>query len=78
MERYKARLFAKHYSQQEHLHYHDTFSHVTKMGTMRCIIALVVSKYWNSSFQIDVYNVLIQGYIDEELYMDMPKSFKKP
>lgn len=55
VERYKARLVAKGYSQQEGLDYHDTLSPVAKMVTMRCVIALAVSKGWNL-FQMEVYN----------------------
>lgn len=43
VEKFKARLVAKGYSVQESLDYHDVFSLVKIMVTVRCIIALVVS-----------------------------------
>lgn len=47
------------------------------MVTVRCVIALAVSKGWNM-FQMDVYNAFVQGDLDEEVYMEFPDGFKQP
>ena len=47
------------------------------MVTVRCIIALAVSKGW-TLYQMDVYNAFLQGDLDEEVYMKMPEGFAKP
>ena len=44
--RHKARLVARGFSQQYGLDYEDTFSHVTKMLTVRTIISLAANKSW--------------------------------
>lgn len=76
VERYKARLVVKGYSQQEGLDYHDTFLPVAKMVTIRSIIALTVSTCWNL-YQMDVYNAFLQGDLDE-VYMEMLEGFRQP
>nr|GEU88992.1 ribonuclease H-like domain-containing protein [Tanacetum cinerariifolium] len=56
IERYKARLVAKGFNQREGIDYEETFSHVFKMGTMKCFISLVVQKDWKS------YQMSVSGY----------------
>ena len=72
IKRFKSRIVAKGYSQQERLDYHDTFSPVVKMVTVRSVIVVDVSKGW-FLYQMDMYNAFLQGDLDEEVYMEMPE-----
>lgn len=73
-ERYKSRLVAKGYSQQEDLDYTETFSPVAKMVSVRSVVALDASCGW-FIFQMDVHNAFLQSDLLEEVYMQIPEGF---
>ena len=56
IERYKARLVARGFSQEEGIDYTETFSLVAKMTSIHTIIPLAAKCRWNM-FQMDVNSV---------------------
>ncbi|GKC69852.1 putative RNA-directed DNA polymerase, partial [Tanacetum coccineum] len=74
IERYKARLVAKGFNQRKDIDYDETFSHVVKMVTVRCLISLAVQNKW-PLYQLDVNNVFLYGDLKEDVYMTIPQGF---
>jgi hypothetical protein len=60
VKRYKTRLVAKGYAQTYGINYEETYSLVTKMTTVRVIIAMATTKGW-SLHQMDVKNAFLHG-----------------
>ncbi|KAL8125169.1 hypothetical protein AgCh_012735 [Apium graveolens] len=74
IDKYKARLVAKGFRQRECIDYFDTYSPVSRMTTIRMLIALA-SIHGLIIHQMDVKTTFLHGDLEEEIYMDQPEGF---
>ncbi|KAL5580295.1 hypothetical protein UlMin_012737 [Ulmus minor] len=71
LERYKARLVARGFTQTYGIDYQETFAPVAKMNSIRILISLATNMNWTLQ-QLDVKNAFLHGDLDEEVYMEIP------
>ncbi|RVW42300.1 Retrovirus-related Pol polyprotein from transposon TNT 1-94 [Vitis vinifera] len=76
-DKYKARLVAKGYKQREGLDYFDTYSPVSRITSIRMLIAIAAINNLEIH-QMDVKTAFLNGELDEEIYMDQPEGFIAP
>ena len=82
IEKYKARLVAKGFKQKKDVDYFDTFALVTRITSIRVLITLA-SIHNLVIHQIDVKIAVLNGDLEEEIYMEqlegcvVPKKEKK-
>jgi hypothetical protein len=69
IEKYKARLVVKGYTQKEGEDFFDTYSPVARLTTIRVLISLAAS-YGLLVHQMDVKTAFLNGVLEEEIYMD--------
>jgi hypothetical protein len=74
IERFKARLVTKDFTQREGIDYTETFSSVSCKDSLRIIMTLV-AHYDLELQQMDVKTTFLNGDLLENVYMAQPKDF---
>ena len=77
IDRYKSRLVAMRFSQLKGLNFEEIFSYVVKATTVKVVLAIAVSLKWKIR-QVEVKNVFLKGFLQEEVYNFQPPSFIDP
>ncbi|CAI7765406.1 unnamed protein product [Closterium sp. NIES-53] len=74
IERYKSKLVAKGYHQQEKVDHKEMFPSVVKLTTLRTLLAGATIKGWVVK-QLDVTTTFLNGVLEEEIFMSQPEGF---
>uniref|UniRef100_A0A2N9HCN5 Integrase catalytic domain-containing protein n=1 Tax=Fagus sylvatica TaxID=28930 RepID=A0A2N9HCN5_FAGSY len=77
VDRYKACLVAKGFTQEYGIDYEETFAPVARLSSVRTLITVSASRHW-PLFQMDVKNTFLNGELTEEVYMQLPPGFSQP
>ncbi|KAJ4792962.1 Pol [Rhynchospora pubera] len=72
--RNKARLVAQGFKQQEGIDFEETFAPVARLESIRMLLAFAANKGF-TLFQMDVKSAFLNGWIDEEVYVQQPPGF---
>ncbi|GJW81455.1 zinc finger, CCHC-type containing protein [Tanacetum coccineum] len=70
---YKARLVAKGCTQTYGVDYEETFSPVADLRSIRILIA-IAAFYDYEIWQLDVKTAFLNGFLEEEIYMEQPEG----
>ena len=77
VDRYKARLVARGFTQEYGIDYEENFSLVARLFYVRTLIAVSAARKW-PLFHMDVKNVFLNGELAEEVYMKLPPGYSHP
>ena len=66
---------AKYYTQKYRVDYQETFAPVAKRNTIRILILMAVNRSWPFR-KFGIKNTFLNGYLEEEVFMEIPPSFK--
>jgi hypothetical protein len=76
IEKHKAKLVAKGYSQKHGINYDEVFAPVARWDTIRAILALAAKENWKV-FQLDVKSAFLHGELTEDIYVEQPPGYQK-
>ena len=75
IKRFKARLVARGFSQQEGLDFEDTFAPVIRLKSLRILFALAAT-YRLTAHLLDATNAYIRSQIDKQIFIEIPEGVK--
>ncbi|KAL0401969.1 UNVERIFIED_CONTAM: Retrovirus-related Pol polyprotein from transposon TNT 1-94 [Sesamum latifolium] len=71
---FKARLVVKGYTQRSGVDFEETYSPAAMAKSIRILLA-IAAWYDYEIWQMDVKTVFLNGFVEEEIFMDQPEGF---
>lgn len=75
VDKFKARLVARGFTQVAGVDYFDTFAPVARMDTVRILLALACLLGWDAH-HMDVSTAFLNGLLEEDIYMKIPDGLR--
>ena len=76
VDKNKAHLVAKGFSQVLGIDYSKTFVLVSRMNSIQLVLSIVAANFWEVH-HMDVKSYFLHGDLHEEIYMEQPQGFVK-
>ena len=67
-------MVAQGFNQEEWIDYEETFAPVARLEAIRMLLTFAFFKHF-VLYQIDLKSVFLNGFINEEVYVEQPPSF---
>lgn len=76
MDKYKAQLVAKGYTQEHGVVILRFFSPVARLDTIRVVISLAALKEW-TIYQLDMKSAFLHGELSKEVFVKQPPGYEQ-
>jgi hypothetical protein len=77
LDKFKARLCAKGFTQRNGIDYQETFAPVARYESIRTLLA-ITAKHDLEMVQFDIKTAFLYGKLKEEIYIELPEGFPEP
>ena len=75
VDKYKARICAKGFTQMYGIDYNETFAPVIRMTILRMLLAIAIANDWDV-LHVDVKTAFLNAFLKEEVYCEQPEGFE--
>ena len=68
-------MVSRGFTQQLGIDFNEMFAPIARMDTVRTVLAIVAQNKWHAH-QMDVKSTFLNGYLEEEVYVEQPQGYE--